>query len=103
MKKILFIIFFFTCLLIGRCHAQAEQIKKLNDRQTAMQTSIAQLNAALVKMINMYAEKDRKIDLLSDSIQVLRLSFEDSVKKYRTKIKLQGVFVSQKQDTIIIR
>jgi len=103
MKKILFIIFFFTCLLIGRCYAQAAEIKKLKDQQTVMQTSIAQLNAALVKMINLYAEKDRKIDLLSDSIRILRFSLEDSVKKYRTKIKLEGKAVLQKQDTIIIR
>jgi len=103
MKKILFILFFATCLLIGRCHAQAADIKKLKDQNIAMQTSIAQLNAALVKMINLYAEKDRKIDLISDSIRILRFSIQDSIKKYQTKLKLQGTAVSAKQDTIIIR
>lgn len=101
MKKLLFTILFFTCL---QASAQnAAEYKKLKDQQTVMQTSISQLNAALVKMIVLYAEKDKKIDQLSDSVRVLRESIPAIVRNNQSVLYFKGNGIIKNGDTILIK
>jgi len=102
MKNILIIIFL---LAVFNCGAQttAQQIADLKAKNTAMQTSISQINTAMVTLVVLYAEKDKKIEQLSDSIRVLRESIPSLVKSNQKVSYLQGNITKVNDSTFLIK
>lgn len=98
MKKILIIAFLFAAFNTqAQTKAQTDSLK-LQVQVQNLSTAVAQLNRALVIMINLYGQKDQQYSTLAASIK-------DSVKKY------QGVLIIADKtgsvisigDTVIIK
>jgi len=102
MKNLLIIVFFFTCI---QCGAQSieKQIENLKAKNAAMQTSISQINTAMVTLVVLYAEKDKKIAQLSDSIRILRESIPSIVKINQKVSYLQGNITKVNDSTFLIK
>jgi len=102
MKNLILIFFLATAM---NCSGQTveKQIDDLKKKNTLMQTSISQLNAALVKMIVLYAEKDRKIDSLTNSFQALKESIPAIVRNNQSVLFIKGPGIIKNGDTILIK
>jgi len=101
MKSLLLIIFLSFAM---KCSGQTveKQIDDLKKKNTLMQTSISQLNAALVKMIVLYAEKDKKIEQLSDSMRVLKESIPAIVQANQKVTYITGAGITKANDSTYI-
>jgi len=101
MKSLLLIIFLSFAM---NCSGQTveKQIDDLKKKNTLMQTSISQLNAALVKMIVLYAEKDKKIEQLIDSIRVLKESIPAIVQANQKVTYITGTGITKANDSTYI-
>lgn len=100
--KNLILIFFLAVAMNCSGQTVEKQIADLKAKNTLMQTSISQLNAALVKMIVLYAEKDRKIDSLTNSFQALKESIPAIVKANQKVTYITGAGITKANDSTYI-